>query len=69
MKIRTLSKAELAMMYAPNLSVHAAVNRLMARLRRDDTTMQRLHQAGYTKTQKVFSSRQVQIIVDFLGEP
>lgn len=65
----SLSKAQLALLYAPNLTQGAAVNRLMAWLHRDEATMQKLYASGYYKTQKVFTSRQVAIIIDFLGEP
>ena len=69
MKIRSLSKAQLAQLYAPDLTQGAAVNRLMAWLHRDEETMQKLAASGYTKHQKVFTSRQVSIIIDHLGEP
>lgn len=69
MKIKALSKTQLALMYAPELTPNAAVKRLMAWLQRDEATMQRLAASGYYKTQKLLNSRQVQIIVDFLGEP
>ncbi|MCR5314005.1 MAG: DUF4248 domain-containing protein [Bacteroidaceae bacterium] len=65
----TVSKSELAMQYAPELTPKAAVNRLMSWLQRDEQTMNALRNAGYTPRQHVFTSRQVQIIYGFLGEP
>ena len=68
-KIRPMSKAELAMAYAPNLTVQAAVNRLMQWIRHNPELTEDLQRTGYRKTQKLFTSLQVRTIVSYLGEP
>ena len=69
MKINSLSKAQLAQLYAPDLAPISAVNRLMKWLKRDEGVMQQLAALGYSKCNKVFTARQVQVIIDYLGEP
>ena len=68
-KIRPLSKSELAMAYAPNLTVQGAVNRLMQWIRHNPELAEALERTGYRKTQKLFTSLQVRTIVSYLGEP
>jgi len=65
----SISKRELALHYAPDLTPHGATNRLLDWLKRDEPTMQRLYEAGYRPKQKFFTSRQIRIIFEFLGEP
>lgn len=67
--LRDITKSELALLYAPNLTSHAAVNRLMKWLKKSPETMAALHDSGYEHRQKVFTPQQVGIIFDFLGEP
>ena len=67
--IVTMSKRELAQLYAPELTPHAAVNRLMNWIRNHPTLTSALHQTGYRKTARIFSPRQVELIVEHLGEP
>lgn len=64
-----VAKSELAMLYAPELSPHAAVNRLMAWLKKDPDTIRALRATGYNKYQKILTPKQVAIITSFLGEP
>lgn len=68
-KVRSMSKTELAMAYAPNLTVQAAVNRLMQWIRHNPELAEDLRHTGYRKTQKLFTSLQVRTIVSYLGEP
>lgn len=69
MERKTLSKAELAMRYAPELTPHSAVNRLMAWIRLNPTLTEALAAAHYHTRQKVLTARQVALIVEHLGEP
>ena len=69
MDIVAMSKQELAQMYAPDLTPHAAVNRLMTWIHHHPTLTEELHRTGYRKTARVFTPRQVHLIVDYLGEP
>lgn len=66
---RPMSKSELAMAYAPNLTVQGAVNRLMDWIRHNPELMAELELTGYRKQQKLLTSLQVRIIFSYLGEP
>lgn len=68
-RVRPMSKSELAMAYAPNLTPQAAVNRLMDWISHNPALTQDLARTGYRKTQKLFTSLQVRTIVSYLGEP
>ena len=68
-KIRPMSKAELAMAYAPTLTTQGAVNRLMDWIHHNPELIESLQRTGYRKTQKLFTSLQVRTIVSYLGEP
>ena len=69
MRIRCYSKRELAMMYFPNLTPHAATNKLARWINScrelDDT----LRAIGYTPQRRFYSSKEVRLIVESLGEP
>ena len=67
--IVTMSKRELAQLYAPELTPHAAVNRLMNWIQHHPALTSALQQTGYRKTARIFSPRQVELIVEHLGEP
>ena len=67
--VKAMSKAEVAMAYAPHLTPHGAVNRLMDWIRRNGELMELLQRSGYRKQQKLFTSYQVRIIFDYLGAP
>ena len=68
--IRPYTKKELALLYFAYVTdSHAAVNRLMAWINRCQPLLSALHAAGYRKTTKVLSPREVTLIVDHLGEP
>lgn len=63
------AKCELAQLYLPHIESRSATNRLMAWIKRNEPLMQKLQEAGYYPTQKYFSPRQVDLVIDFLGEP
>ena len=67
--IRPMSKSELAMAYAPTLTTQGAVNRLMDWIHHNPELIESLQRTGYRKHQKLFTSLQVRIIYDYLGEP
>lgn len=68
-RIRPYYKSELAEAYAPNLSTGSAVNRLMAWIRHNPHLHETLTATGYRTTQRIFTSRQVELIFEHLGEP
>ena len=68
-KIKSYSKKELALLYFPDSTPRVAVNHLMALIRRNDMLSDELLSTGYKTTNKVFTPRQVQAIVDWIGAP
>lgn len=71
MEIRPYSKSELAQMYAPELGAgtNSALNRLSVWINRNPELLQALERSGYTKNQRLFTSYQVRLIFEYLGEP
>ena len=67
MKIRPYSKSELAQAYAPEITSQA--NRLAAWIRLNRPLTEALRQTGYYTKQRLFTSRQVALIFEYLGEP
>ena len=68
-QVRPMSKSELALAYAPNLTPQSAVNRLMDWIHRNPELMGALDRSGYRKQQKMLTSYQVRLIFSYLGEP
>lgn len=69
-QIRCYTKKELALCYFPATSnPHTAVNHLMAWIRRCRPLSAALAEAGYEKSVKVFSPKEVRLIVEYLGAP
>ena len=69
-KIRAYGKSELALLYFPSAnSAHTAVNHLMAWVKRNPILVEEMTKVGYRKSAKFFTSREVRLIVDFLGYP
>ncbi|MBQ9177097.1 MAG: DUF4248 domain-containing protein [Bacteroidaceae bacterium] len=69
MHIRPYYKGELATLYAPNLTQQSATNRLNHGLRTNRELWGALQRSDYNTRQKLFTSYQVRLIVEFLGEP
>ena len=69
LRVSPMTKKELALAYAPELSVQGARNRLHQWLHFNKQLMSDLYAANYQDSQRVFTSRQVQIIFEHLGEP
>ena len=63
------SKAELARLYAPNLSERGALKRLQAWIDFNPRLARALARAGYSRRQKLVTPRQVEIVYRYLGEP
>ena len=69
MKVRPYYKSELAEAYAPSLTTHSALNRLALWIDTNAPLSEALSQTGYRRTQRIFTSRQVALIFEYLGEP
>ena len=64
-----VGKAQLAEVYAPELSTKGALKRLHVWLHSSSTLLAELVANGYRDRQKYFTPLQVQIIYRHLGEP
>ena len=69
MQIRSYSKKELAVAYAPDLSYSGARKRLHYWLHLNEPLMAELRAAQYHDSQRLLTARQVEIIFRHLGEP
>lgn len=68
-RIRPYYKSELAQAYAPDISPGAALNRLALWIKVNPSLSEALVQTGYQSKQRVFTSRQVALIFEYLGAP
>ena len=68
-KIRSYTKKELALMYFPDSNPRTAANHLRAWIYRCKPLLEQLEAAGYKRISKMFTPRQVRLIVEHLGEP
>lgn len=64
-----MSKKELALMYLPDSTPHAAVGQLTRWIKMAKGLQEELEKTGYYKMQKMLTKRQVSIITAFIGEP
>ena len=64
-----MSKSELALAYAPEITPHSAVKRLMKWLSINPALMAELRATHYDPNQTLLTARQVEIILNHLGEP
>lgn len=67
--ITPMKKRDLAQLYAPDLTPRAAVNRLREWIDRHPILTAELAKCGYRKTARVFTAKQVRLIITYLGEP
>ena len=68
-RIRPYYKSELAQAYAPDICMGAALNRLAMWFRTNTQLSEARKQNNYRVTQRMFTSRQVALIFEYLGEP
>ena len=69
MEIRPYYKSELAQAYAPDITLKAALNRLALWIKTNTQLTEALKRTNYRSTQQIFTSRQVTLIFEHLGEP
>ena len=69
MKPRTITKQELALLYFPNSAPRTAVNHLRQWIIRCTPLREALEQAHSRPADKYFTTRQMSLIFQFLGEP
>lgn len=68
-RIKSYGRTELAQLYNPEVAAETAWRRLRAWIRKSPGMIEHLMQAGYKRGQRTFTPKQVQIIVDGVGEP
>ena len=69
-RIRPYSKRELARLYFPKTAnIDSAVSNLRLWIRRNSEVMENPHAAGYRTHNKIFTPKQVRIMVETFGEP
>jgi len=67
--IRPYYKSELAQAYAPDISPASALNRLAFWIKNNRQLTEALRQTDYSVRQRIFTSKQVALIFEYLGEP
>lgn len=67
--IRAYGRTELAQLYNPHLAPSTAWHRLRAWIAACPGLSERLRETGLTGTERTWTPRQVQMIVEALGEP
>jgi hypothetical protein len=68
-QIRTYGKSELALLYLPDVTAHAARRTLNAWINLSPGLSDRLHQTGLSPSAHYYTPAQVRMIVEALGEP
>lgn len=68
-KNRVYGHTELAMLYFPGILPKSASSQLSQWIRRDEDLLADLTKAGYKKGQRIYTPRQVAILINHLGEP
>lgn len=68
-KITAYGWQELALLYAPNLTPASAAKRLGMWITENKQLQNDLVAAGWKKGKRLLTPRQVQLIVEYLGEP
>ncbi|MBE6286724.1 MAG: DUF4248 domain-containing protein [Mediterranea massiliensis] len=69
MELKSYTKSELGLLYAPHLDQPGAVSRLMRWIKRCAPLYEALQDSGYEPQQKRFTLKQVELIFTYLGEP
>ena len=64
-----LRKSALAASYFPELASHQACNRLRRWIIRCTELHDKLLETGYPPEQRIFTPRQIRLIIHYLGEP
>lgn len=68
-KIRSYGWQELGMLYGPDLTKQSAGKRLTAWVNKNSVLLNALMDKGWAKGAKILTPVQVEVIVQYLGEP
>ena len=69
MKLKSYTKAELALLYSPENCPQAAARKLRRWILHCKPLLAELTAVGYDSASKRYSSKQVNVIFKYLGEP
>ena len=67
--VKSYSLSELSQLYSPTLSLSAATKQLLRWILRHPNLIHRLHETGWQKGQRRFSSKQISLLFDCIGPP
>lgn len=67
--VRCYDKIELAKMYFPKLSNPVSVAKLRRWMRKCTPLMEKLREGDFRPKSKMFSAREVRLIIQFMGDP
>ena len=67
--MKSLTKSEIAWQFSPNLTQNAALNRLHRWIHGDQELLAALRATGYHDRQRVFTSKQLVLIYEYIGTP
>jgi hypothetical protein len=67
--LRSYGYGELALLYFPNSTKKSATTQLRRWIRRNDVLRRTLIQLGFADRQRILTPRQVEVVVQFVGEP
>ncbi len=68
-KIKCYGVGELACLFLPTLNNRSASNQFRAWIKKNEILKQALVEAGFQNRQKIYTPKQVQIIIEYLGAP
>ena len=68
-KTKSYGVGELACLFLPTLNCRSASNQFRTWIKKNEKLKQELIEAGFQNRQKIYTPKQVQIIIEHLGEP
>ena len=68
-KIKSYGVGELACLFLPMLNNRSASNQFRSWIKKNEKLKQALIDVGFQNRQKIYTPKQVQIIIEHLGEP
>lgn len=67
--VRGYGKGELAMLYMPGICRSGALKQFNRWIERNTRLTAELIETGYDGTERIFTPKQVELIVEYIGEP
>lgn len=68
-EIKAYGKGELAQLYNPQMGVRSSLRTLSVWIKRNGVLHDKLQETGLVPCCKIYTPRQVKLIVEYLGEP